>query len=154
MRQVGAVVFGLVAVVAGWFGLSGRSAEDAKTVTTKGPVVVAIDGESQGVVKYLVPVTDKNVKPGALYFQVVGGVISTVKGGEGECPPECYTLENDCHPDPCRYQVVITEAHALKNSCPPECVFSVPNDCPPACATGMPDQCPPQCMYEIMEVGK
>ena len=154
MRQVGAAVVGLVALVAGWFGLSGRSAEDAKTVTTKGPVVVAADGGSQGVVKYMVPVTRESVKPGATYFQVVGGVISVVNGGEGNCPPECYTLENDCHPDPCRYQVVITEAHALKNSCPPDCVFSVPDQCPPECATGLPGNCPPDCMYEIKETGK
>jgi hypothetical protein len=146
-----------VALVAGWFGLSGRSSEDAKTVTTKGPVVVAADGGSQGVVKYLVPVTRESVKSGATYFRVEGGVLREVKGGESNCPPDCYTLENECNPDPCKYRIVISMGAALKGGdgeCPPHCAFSAPQECPPACATGLPDDCPPNCTYEVKEAGK
>ena len=157
MRQVGAAVIGLVALVAGWLGLSGGSSEKANMVTTKAPVEVATDGGSQGVVKYLVPVTRESAKPGATYFQIVGGVLSTVKGGENSCPPDCYTLENECFPQPCKYQIVITPGSSLKggdSACPPDCAFSAPTDCPPACATGLPNNCPPECMYTVVETGK
>lgn len=161
---------GLVALVAGWLGLTSRDASPSKselayvkaeTHYNEAPKVGQVSvlaslkphEEENGltVVKYLVPATE--VVPGASYFKVDNGRLREVKGGENNCPPSCYTLQNDCNPPPCKYEVVITEGGAItgEDSCPPSCAFSVLDTCPPSCATGLPTSCPPNCMYETKE---